>query len=117
MATPDEGVEMTEHSQYVVTRNDNGRQLLDLIRSKATFSKDVVSRGKRVGFAKQVTEQDLTTLFLGAKPRIWALPLWIANLASRVLGRVGPAGVEFAKNSIDYHQLRNAIHVRVKHGE
>ncbi|KAJ8609488.1 hypothetical protein CTAYLR_005441 [Chrysophaeum taylorii] len=115
MAAPDEGVQMTQHSQYYVVRNDRGRRLLELIADDLEVNE--LSRANdgasRIGFAKQVTEQDLETLFLGAKPKIWALPDWVARLAAKLLSLTGPSGLEFAKNSIDYHQLRNAIHLRV----
>lgn len=116
MATPDEGVPMTDHSQYFIVRNERGRRLIDLIADRLDVAPPRTGGASRIAFAKQVTEQDLDTLFLGAKPRIWALPKWVSTLAAKLLTFTGPSGLEFAKNSIDYHQLRNAIHLKVTQG-
>lgn len=121
MATPYEGVPMTNHSQYIIVRNDRGKQLLDLVADRLQTSETTTSRGLfgrgRFSFAKQVAEQDLDGIFLGGQPKIWSLPAWIAELAAKLLTRIGPVGMEFAKSSIDYHALRNAVYLRTKHPE
>ena len=40
-----------------------------------------------------------------------SMPLIIGKAISGLLSRIGPTGLEFAKYSIDYHTLRNYLHV------
>lgn len=116
MATPDEGVPMTEHSQYVIVRNERGRALLDLVSDRLATARASTS-GDRRSFAQRVTEQDLDGLLANTPQLIWNLPMWVARLAAKALTAVGPSGLEFAKSSIDYHQLRNSVYLRTKHPE
>ena len=46
----------------------------------------------------------------GPKPA----PQWVGNLLATVLERVGPRGLEFGRYSIEYHYIRNWLHVQVK---
>lgn len=119
MAAPDEGVPMTRHTQYVIVRSPKGQQLLDLVADRLDTSETVSSDGLfgrgRFGFARQVAQQDLDGIFLGGQPKLWNMPTWLGQLLAKMLSSVGPTGLEFAKSSIDYHQLRNAVYLRVKH--
>ena len=38
-------------------------------------------------------------------------PRWLGSILAQVLTWLGPKGLEFAKYSIDYHYIRNWIHV------
>ena len=111
MAVPDQGTVMTNHDQFLIVRNNKGKELVDLI----DLHKGPVASKKgasRLGFAEQITEQDLDGVFLPPKTSIWSLPTFIAKLAAKLLTSFGPSGIEFAKNSIDYHQLRNAVYLQ-----
>ena len=46
----------------------------------------------------------------GPKPA----PRWIGNILATVLERVGPRGLEFGRYSIEYHYIRNWLHVQVR---
>ena len=45
----------------------------------------------------------------GPKPA----PRWVGNILASVLERVGPRGLEFGRYSIEYHYIRNWLHVQV----
>lgn len=38
-------------------------------------------------------------------------PRWLGNILATVLERVGPRGLEFGRYSIEYHYIRNWLHV------
>lgn len=38
-------------------------------------------------------------------------PRWVGEILATVLTWLGPKGLEFARYSIDYHYIRNYIHV------
>ena len=44
----------------------------------------------------------------GPKPA----PRWLGNMLAAVLERVGPRGLEFGRYSIEYHYIRNWLHVQ-----
>ena len=38
-------------------------------------------------------------------------PKWVGNIIAKLLTAIGPKGLEFGRYSIDYHYIRNYIHV------
>jgi len=38
-------------------------------------------------------------------------PRWAGNIIAKLLTAIGPKGLEFGRYSIDYHYIRNYIHV------
>ena len=48
----------------------------------------------------------------GPKP----LPVAVGNILAAVLLRLGPKGLEFGRYSLDYHTIRNWLHVQRKWG-
>lgn len=38
-------------------------------------------------------------------------PIWVGNIIAKLLTAIGPKGLEFGRYSIDYHYIRNYIHV------
>jgi 7-hydroxymethyl chlorophyll a reductase len=117
MAAPlAEGARMTESDQYLVVRNDRGEALLQALGERVQLT-PVGSGGERRGFVPGIVEQDCDGLLSDGAPRLWAMPRWLGSLLARLLSRFGPRGAEFARSSIDYHTLRNIVHVRVTEGE
>lgn len=117
MAAPLEaGSRMTSSEQYLVVRNPNGEKLLGLLGDRVALAA-LPSAGDRGPLVPGIVEQDCDGLLGGGTPRLWSMPRWLGGLLARVLSRVGPSGVEFAKSSIDYHALRNLVRVRVAEGE
>ena len=45
------------------------------------------------------------------------LPRWLAELVGFVVQRIGPAGLEYGRFSIDSHFTRNALWLRRNHPE
>jgi 7-hydroxymethyl chlorophyll a reductase len=103
---PQHGVPMTQHTQYCTVRNAAGRELLDAAAASLVLS-PTVSSGDRAPLVMQtVLADDAAQLRGGQKPA----PRWLGEALAWVLGALGPKGLEFARYSIEYHTIRNAIY-------
>ena len=101
---------MTEHFQYVTIRNSRGREMFDLVRDRFLV-KPTESSGDRTSFVMQTLEADEKGK-RGEAPD--PLPKWIGNILAWFLTQFGPKGMEFARYSVDYHYLRNFLHINRK---
>lgn len=110
MAVPYQKCDMTEHFQYVTIRNARGREMFDLVRERFVV-RPTESSGDRTAFVMQTVEADDRGK-KGEAPD--PLPRWIGNILAWILTQLGPKGMEFARYSIDYHYLRNFLHINRK---
>jgi 7-hydroxymethyl chlorophyll a reductase len=102
----EEGVPMTAHKQYITVRNARGAAMLDAVRPVLQTA-PTASGGDRVPFVLEtVLADDRATLGANQAPA----PLWLGKALARVLTAIGPTGLEFARYSIDYHTVRNALY-------
>ncbi|KAI3423955.1 hypothetical protein D9Q98_009789 [Chlorella vulgaris] len=107
MGVPYQNTDMTSHLQYLTVRNERGQELLDSVRPRLVVQPPM-SGGSRGAFVMQtVLADDQAKLGKGPNPA----PRWIGNALAWVLEKLGPKGLEFAKYSVDYHYIRNYIHV------
>lgn len=88
--------------QWLVVRNQRGRELLDLVREDLE-TQPLVSKGSRQAAVQQGIQ---------AYDQAMTLPMWLAHLLGAVIGRMGPQGLEYARFSIDSHFTRNYLYVR-----
>ncbi|XP_039814422.1 7-hydroxymethyl chlorophyll a reductase, chloroplastic-like isoform X5 [Panicum virgatum] len=108
------GVSMTQHPQYITVRNDRGREMLSLVEGLLE-STPTVSSGARQPFVMEtVKADDAAKLGKGASR---PAPRFVGNILAFLLNLVGPKGLEFARYSLDYHTIRNYLHVRRAWGE
>ncbi|PUZ52750.1 hypothetical protein GQ55_6G294500 [Panicum hallii var. hallii] len=103
------GVSMTQHPQYITVRNDRGREMLSLVEGLLE-STPTVSSGARQPFVMETVKAD-DAAKLGKGPSRPA-PRFVGNILAFLLNLVGPKGLEFARYSLDYHTIRNYLHVR-----
>ncbi|WVZ91599.1 hypothetical protein U9M48_037747 [Paspalum notatum var. saurae] len=103
------GVSMTQHPQYITVRNDRGREMLSLV-DGLLESTPTVSSGVRQPFVLETVKAD-DAAKLGKGPSKPA-PRFVGDILAFVLNLVGPKGLEFARYSLDYHTIRNYLHVR-----
>ncbi|XP_062192951.1 7-hydroxymethyl chlorophyll a reductase, chloroplastic [Phragmites australis] len=103
------GVSMTQHPQYITVRNDRGREMLSLIEGLVE-STPTVSSGARQPFVMETVKAD-DAAKMGKGPSNPA-PRLVGNILAFLLNLVGPKGLEFARYSLDYHTIRNYLHVR-----
>lgn len=88
--------------QWLVVRNQTGREMLDLVRDQLDL-KPVRSSGNR----HAAVQQSIPAYENGV-----TLPLWAAKLMGVVIERFGPKGLEYARFSIDSHFTRNFLYLR-----
>lgn len=109
---PDGSTPMHDHYQYITVRNQNGRDMINalgienLLEKKAPVSGGLLARE---GLVEQtVLADDSAKLKQGPEK---GAPIWLGEVLATLLTLIGPKGLEFAKYSIEYHYLRNFIHV------
>jgi len=93
--------------QWLVVRNDTGREMLDLVRDQLD-TQPVDSRGDR----RAAVQQSLPAYDKGV-----TLPMWAAKLMGVVIDKIGPKGLEYARFSIDSHFTRNYLYVKRNYPE
>ncbi|GJN04305.1 hypothetical protein PR202_ga21846 [Eleusine coracana subsp. coracana] len=90
-------------------RNERGREMLSLVKGLLE-STPTVSSGARQPFVMETVKAD-DAAKLGKGPSKPA-PRLVGNILAFLLNLVGPKGLEFARYSLDYHTIRNYLHVR-----
>lgn len=108
------GVNMTDHPQYITVRNERGKEMLSLVENLLEIS-PTISSGDRRPFVTETVKADDAAKF-GQGPAQPA-PLFVGNIIAFILSLVGPKGLEFARYSLDYHTIRNYLHVNRKWGK
>ncbi|KAH0641270.1 hypothetical protein KY285_037856 [Solanum tuberosum] len=108
------GISMIQHPQYVTVRNECGREMLNLIENLLEIT-PAISSGKRRPFVVETMKADDEAKF-GRGP-FQPAPKFVGNLIAFLLNIVGPKGLEFARYSLDYHTIRNYLHVVRKWGK
>ncbi|CAD6265130.1 unnamed protein product [Miscanthus lutarioriparius] len=103
------GVSMTQHPQYITVRNDRGWEMLSLV-DGLLESTPTISSGSRQPFVMETVKAD-DAAKLGKGPSKPA-PRFVGDILAFLLNLVGPKGLEFARYSLDYHTIRNYLHVR-----
>ncbi|KAH9325294.1 hypothetical protein KI387_005472, partial [Taxus chinensis] len=102
------GISMTQHPQYITVRNRRGREMLNLVRDLLEIS-STVSNGKRHPFVMETVKADDKAKT--GKGNSQPAPRFIGNIIAFLLNLVGPKGLEFGRYSLDYHTIRNYLHV------
>ncbi|KAG6544435.1 hypothetical protein Mapa_014073 [Marchantia paleacea] len=108
------GVSMSNHPQYVVVRNDNGKEMLDTVRDLLDIT-PTISTGDRKPFVMETVKAD-TKAKIG-KEKTKPAPKFVGNIIAFILNLVGPKGLEFGRYSLDYHTVRNYLYVNQKWGK
>ncbi|KMZ65877.1 7-hydroxymethyl chlorophyll a reductase, chloroplastic [Zostera marina] len=101
------GLSMAKHPQYITVRNGRGREMLDLVKDLFEITPTVSTGNRRPLVFETVKADDKAKSGKGPQPA----PRFIGNLIAFFLNLIGPKGLEFARYSIDYHTIRNYLHV------
>ena len=88
--------------QWIVVRNETGKQMLDLVREQLD-TQEVMSSGDRSAAVQQS---------IPAYDKGITLPMWAAKMMGVVIERIGPKGLEYARFSIDSHFTRNYLYLQ-----
>lgn len=108
------GCSMTQHPQYVTVRNERGREMLSLVENLLEITPTISSGDRRPFVMETVKADDNAKLGRGpSKPA----PKFVGNLIAFLLNLIGPKGLEFARYSLDYHTIRNYLHINRNWGK
>ncbi|CAN6476937.1 unnamed protein product [Victoria cruziana] len=107
------GISMSQHPQYITIRNERGREMLSLVEKLLEIS-PTVSRGNRKPYVMETVKADDRAKSGKGTP---AAPKFFGDLIAFILDLIGPKGLEFARYSLDYHTIRNFLHVYRTWGE
>ncbi len=121
--------EMVSAPLMVTVRNRKGRRMLaravaagrvQVIREGGHGGRALPSSGDRRPITMKTARADSMVQSL-TKPGYVAgdrgAPPWIGNVLASLIARTLPKGLEFARYSIDYHYLRNALYCEARMGE
>lgn len=106
--------------QTLTVRNERGAQMvetaLDALRIETHGAAGGQGSHEMLASATVVSD-GIVQGMVGGTVREEGMPLWMAEVLASVMTFVGPKGVSFARYSIDYHILRNYLHVLHVWGE
>ena len=113
--------EMTTAALMVTVRNERGREMLEeavrqgaveILQDGGHGGRALPSSGDRRAITMKTVAADSMVKSL-TDPNFVAAsegaPAWLGNFLASLLRRALPTGIEFARFSIDYHYLRNAL--------
>ncbi|KAL1330377.1 hypothetical protein AAHE18_12G106800 [Arachis hypogaea] len=89
-------------------RNERGREMLRLVENLLEIHPTTSAGDRRPFVMETVTADDNAKLGRGPSQ---PAPKFIGNLLAFILNLIGPKGLEFARYSLDYHTIRNYLHV------
>lgn len=106
--------------QTLTIRNERGAQMVDaaLAASRLEVLETATGQGFHEKLASATVASDgIVQGMVGGTVQEEGMPLWMGEIMASVMTFVGPKGVAFARYSIDYHILRNYLHVLDVWGE
>lgn len=111
-----ENTRMDQSWQTLSVRNARGRQMVDVAvqQGRLEIGKKASGSGNHRSLAVNTVQSDSIVQEMCGNPvdnDKDGLPVWLGNIMARLLQTVGPKGLSFARYSIDYHLLRNYLHV------
>ena len=106
--------------QTLTVRNGRGKEMVEaaLKSERLEVIREASGTGKWQDFAVQTVAADgIVAEMVGELPKEEGMPRWIGRIVAKLVTSVGPKGMNFASYSIDYHILRNYLHVISEWGE
>jgi len=115
MGAPLNGNEkMNEAYQTLTIRNERGGKMVENAinsnRLKTFGTANGTGAHEKLAVAT-VNSDSIVLNMLGKKVPEKGMPLFIGEIMATIMRSVGPKGISFARYSIDYHILRNYLHV------
>ena len=112
---------MDNSSQTLTIRNERGKEMVDTAVNlgRLHIGNIATGEGAHEKLASATVAADSIVLgMIGGKIPDKGMPLWMGNIMAFVVSNyLAPKGVNFARYSIDYHLLRNYLHVLQEWGE
>ena len=112
---------MDESYQTLTLRNSRGSKMVETaVKANRLHIGDIATgRGSHEQLASATVASDgIVQSMIGGNVPEQGMPVWAGEILAFVMRNyVGPKGVNFARYSIDYHILRNYLHVLKEWGE
>lgn len=111
---------MDQSFQTVTIRNKSGERMVEcaLEARRLELGPDATGSGSHEKFASTTVSSDnLVEKMVGGEMKSEGMPRWFGEIMASVMTAAGPKGMNFARYSIDYHVLRNYLHVLDVWGE
>ena len=116
----DGGTRMDESYQTLTIRNGRGAAMVSIAEDAGRLNIGNVARGtgnhEKIAMAT-VLADSIVLAMTGGEVKEEGMPRLIGEVMAFIMTNVGPKGINFARYSIDYHLLRNYLHVVDAWGE
>lgn len=106
--------------QTLTIRNERGAQMVQAAvdASKLRIGEETSGTGSHEKMASATVGSDsIIQAMVGQDVKESGLPGWLGEIMAFAMRNIGPKGINFARYSIDYHILRNYLHVLDEWGE
>ena len=116
MAAPYErkNFQMHQSQQTITVRNSRGQRMIQTTVDAGRLEVGPVASGigQHEKFTSATVSSDnIVQAMVGGKLREQGMPRFLGEIMASLLSSTGPKGVNFARYSIDYHVLRNYLHI------
>jgi hypothetical protein len=119
MGAPLEG-RMDESYQTLTIRNKRGIRMVEVAvqQSRLNIYQNASGKGSHEKIASLTVASDsIVEKMVGNRVPDAGMPRLVGEVVASLLTAIGPKGVNFARYSVDYHILRNYLHVLNEWGE
>jgi Coenzyme F420 hydrogenase/dehydrogenase, beta subunit C terminus len=116
----DANARMDQSYQTLTIRNEKGGRMIQaaLDTSRIALGEQAFGSGSHEKLAVATVGSDSIILKMVGKPvPEQGMPVWLGEIMAFAMRNIGPKGINFARYSIDYHILRNYLHVLDSWGE
>ena len=106
--------EMHTSQQTITIRNPRGEMMIQSALDAGRLEKGPIASGTGMyeTFASATVSSDnIVQAMIGGEVKSEGMPRYLGEIMATVMSSVGPKGVNFARYSIDYHVLRNYLHI------
>lgn len=115
MAAPlESNSNMDQSYQTITVRNSRGEEMIQnaLSAGRLELGPVATGSGSHEKFASvTVSSDNIVQEMVGGKMKDQGMPRFLGEIMASAMSALGPKGVSFARYSIDYHLLRNYLHV------
>jgi coenzyme F420-reducing hydrogenase beta subunit len=112
--TSGQGAKMDMSYQTLTVRNERGAKMVQVAVNASRLEVGEIATGSRSHerlATGTVTSDSIVLAMMGKPVPEVGMPVWMGELMAFGISSLGPKGVSFARYSIDYHVLRNYLHV------
>lgn len=105
---------MHQSQQTITVRNSRGERMVQnaILSGRLETGPVATGSGRHEQFSSATVRSDgIVQSMIGGTPQDKGLPRILGEIMATLLTSIGPKGVNFARYSIDYHILRNYLHV------